>query len=122
MLIHLHSQATTTPKVRAAIQASDEPASVLAWRFGTTEQTVSKWKHRDSVHDRSHTPHRLQTTLTPAQEAVAVVLRKTLRVSLDDLLAVVREFLNPEVSRSAVVCCSRCRSAFHRRANAATRA
>ncbi len=24
MLIHLHSQATTTPKVRAAIQASEE--------------------------------------------------------------------------------------------------
>lgn len=30
MLIKLHSQATTTPKVRAAIQASDEPAWVLA--------------------------------------------------------------------------------------------
>jgi hypothetical protein len=67
MLIHLHKQATTTPKVRAAIQASDAPASVLAERFGTTEQTVYKWKHRDSVHDRSHTPHWLQTTLTPAQ-------------------------------------------------------
>ena len=44
MLIHLHSQATTTPKVQAAIQASDAPASVLAERFGTTEQTVYKWK------------------------------------------------------------------------------
>ena len=87
MLIHLHKQATTTPKVRAAIQASNEPASALAERFGTTEQTIYKWKHRDSVHDRSHTPHRLQTTLTPAQEAVAVVLRKTLLVSIDDLLA-----------------------------------
>ena len=53
MLIHLHKQATTTPKVRAAIQASGEPASVLAERFGTTEQTVYKWRHRDSVHDRS---------------------------------------------------------------------
>ena len=51
-----------------------------------------KWKHRDNVHDRSHTPHRLQTTLNPAQEAVAVALRMTLLVSLDDLLAVVREF------------------------------
>ncbi len=70
MLIHLHKQATTTPKVRSAIQASDEPASVLAERYGTTEQTVYKWRHRDSVEDRSHTPHRLQTTLTPAQEAV----------------------------------------------------
>ena len=107
MLIHLHKQATTTPKVRAAIQASDAPASVLAERFGTTEQTVYKWKHRDSVDDRSHTPHRLQTTLTPAQEAVAVVLRKTLLVSLDDLLAVVREFLNPDVSRSGLDRCLR---------------
>jgi hypothetical protein len=62
---------------------------------------------RDSVHDRSHTPHRLQTTLTPAQEAVAVVLRKTLLVSIDDLLAVVREFLNPEVSRSGLDRCLR---------------
>ena len=30
MQIRLHKQATTTPKVRAAIQASDEPAWVLA--------------------------------------------------------------------------------------------
>ena len=95
------------PKVRAAIQASAEPASALAERFGTTEQTVYKWKHRDGVHDRSHTPHRLQTTLTSAQEAVAVVLRKTLLVSIDDLLAVVREFLNPEVSRSGLDRCLR---------------
>ena len=59
MLIKLHSQATTTPKIRAAIQASDEPAWVLAERHGTTEQTVWKWRKRDSVEDRSHTPHRL---------------------------------------------------------------
>ena len=61
MLIHLHSQATATPKVRAAIQASVEPAFALAERFGMTEQTIYKWKHRDTVHDRSHTAHRLQS-------------------------------------------------------------
>jgi hypothetical protein len=38
MLISLHKQATTTPKVRAAIQGSDAPASVLAERYGVTEQ------------------------------------------------------------------------------------
>jgi hypothetical protein len=59
---------------------------------------VWKWRKRDTVEDRSHTPHRLQTTLTPAQEAVAVAVRKTLLVSLDDLPAVVREFLNSNVS------------------------
>jgi len=42
MLIHLHSQKTGTPKVRAAIQAGTEPASALAERFGTTEQTICK--------------------------------------------------------------------------------
>jgi len=42
VLIRLHKQATTTPKVRAAIQASDAPAWVLAKRFGTTGQTVYK--------------------------------------------------------------------------------
>ena len=102
MLIKLRSQATATQKVRAAIQASDEPVWVLAECHGTTEQTVWKWRKRDSVEGRSHTPHRLQTTLTPAQEAVAVALRRTLQVSLDDLLAVVREFLNPNVSRSGL--------------------
>jgi len=121
MLIHLHKQATYhcpagdciaicregTPKVRAAIRASGEAASVLAERFGTTEQTIYKWRHRDSVQDRSRTAHRLQTTLTSAQEAVAVALRKTLLVSLDDLLAVVREFLNPNASRSGLDRCLR---------------
>ena len=43
----------------------------------------------------------------PAQEAVAVALRETLLVSLDDILAVVREFLNPNVSRSSLDRCLR---------------
>ena len=57
--------------------------------------------------DRSHTPHRLQTVLTPAQEAVAVALRRALLLPLDDLLAVVREFLNPNVSRPGLDRCLR---------------
>jgi transposase-like protein len=98
MLISLHKQATTTPKIRAAIQASTEPAWMVAERYGISEQTVWKWRNRDNVHDRSHTPHKLQTTLTPPQEAVAVALRKTLILPIDILLAAVREFLNPPIS------------------------
>ena len=80
---------------------------MVAERYGISEQTVWKWRKRDSVHDRSHTAHRLQSTLTPAQEAVAVSLRKTLLLPLDDLLCVVREFLNPNVSRSGLDRCLR---------------
>lgn len=57
MQIALHKNARTTPAVRALIAASDETASVLAQRFGITEQTVYKWKKRESVQDRSHTAH-----------------------------------------------------------------
>ncbi len=42
--------------------------------------------------------HRLQTVLTPAQETVVVHLRRTLLLPLDDLLAVTREFICPNVS------------------------
>ena len=107
VLISLHKQATTTPKIRAAIQASTDPAWMVAGRYGISEQTVWKWRKRDSVHDLSHMRHRLQTTLSPAQEAVAVALRTTLLLPLDDLLAVVREFLNPHVSRSGLDRCLR---------------
>ena len=44
--------------------------------------------------------YRRQPALTPAQEIVAVALRETLLWSLDDPMAVVREFLSPTMSRS----------------------
>jgi hypothetical protein len=68
---------------------------------------VGKWRSRDDVHNRSHTPQRLQTTLTAPQEAVAVALPRALLLPLDDLLAVWREFLNPNVSRSGLDRCLR---------------
>lgn len=107
MLISLHKLATTTPKIRATIRASPEPALMVAERYGNSEQTVWKWRKRDSVHDRSHTPHRLQTTLTPAQEAVAVAMRKSLLLPLEDLLSAVGEFLNPtSLARVSTAACN----------------
>jgi hypothetical protein len=61
---------------------------------------VQKWLHRDGVKDKSDAPHRLQTALMPAQDVVAVSPHQTLLLPLDNLLAVMREFLNPNVSRS----------------------
>ncbi|MBV1928836.1 MAG: hypothetical protein KUG81_04925 [Gammaproteobacteria bacterium] len=60
--------------------------------------TIRIWKDRDFVEDASHAAHRLQTTLSSAQEIVVVELRKLLLLSLDDLLVVTREFINPDVS------------------------
>ena len=99
MLISLHKNARTTPVIRAEMAASSESAAVLAKRFNVTEQTAAKWLKRTNFEDRSHTAHRLQIQLTPAQEMVVVHLRRTLLLPLDDLLAVTKEFICPSVSR-----------------------
>jgi hypothetical protein len=90
MMIALHKNTRTTPAIGAEIAASSDCAATLAQRYGIWQSTVHKWKNRDTFHDASHTAHRLQTTLTPAQEALVVELRRTLLLPLDDLLAVTR--------------------------------
>ena len=78
MNIRLHANATTTPKTRHYIQASNQSVRQLADELGVSEDTIHRWKRRDGVADGSHTPHRLQTTLTLAQEVVVVELRVVL--------------------------------------------
>ena len=116
MNIRLHKNATTTPKIRQEIRQSSLSPSQLAKRYGVTIPTIQRWRNSDSVEDRSHTPHRLQTTLTPAQEGVVVELRKLLLLSLDDLLVVTREFINPDVSRSGLDRCLRRHGVSNRKA------
>ena len=107
MNTRLHKLARTTPAVRAEMALSADSVAVLACRHGVSESTARKCKGRSSPHDRSHTAHKLQTTLSPAQEIVAVELRRTLLLPLDDLLAVTREFMCPAVSRSGLDRCLR---------------
>ena len=102
MLIALHKNATTTPATRAAIQGAMGSDYDLAEQFSVSRDTIRKWRQRDSVADRSHTAHRLQTTLNAAQEELVIYLRTQLLLPLDDLLAVVHEFIEPEMSRSAL--------------------
>jgi hypothetical protein len=102
MMITLHKNATTTPAVRAQIQQSSGTDSEVAAQFSISRTTVQRWKHRDSVADRSHTPHRLQTTLNAGQEELVVYLRSRLQLPLDDLLSVGREFIHPTMGRSSL--------------------
>ncbi|MCK7499001.1 MAG: IS481 family transposase [Comamonadaceae bacterium] len=102
MLISLHKNATTTPAIRAAIREAKGSDYELAERFAVSRDTIRKWRSREDVQDASHTPHRLQTTLNAAQEELVVYLRTRLRLPLDDLLAVIREFIEPSMSRSAL--------------------
>jgi transposase InsO family protein len=106
-VINLHPQARTTPRVRAEIKASSESSTVLAKRYNVTKSTASKWKRREHVQDLSHRAHKLNTTLSPVQETIVVELRRTLLLPLDDLVAITREFINKDVSRSGLDRCLR---------------
>ena len=103
----VHAQARTTPRTRTEIKESTATLAELAERYNISKLTARKWKNRESPEDLSHRPHKLNTTLTPAQEAIAVELRCMALLPLDDLVAVVREFINPDVSRAGLDRCLR---------------
>lgn len=90
MSLTLHPLARTTLRTRAELKAEDSTLSnaALARLYGVTAPTARKWRNRDSVADLSHRPSTLRCTLTPAQEAVAMEVRRTLWLPLDDLLVV----------------------------------
>lgn len=100
-----HANATTTPEMRAFIHESDLPTAVLARLLKISESTVRKWRQRESMSDASHVPKQLNTTLSEAQEYVVVELRTRLLLSLDELLLVCKQFINPHVSRAGLQRC-----------------
>lgn len=99
------TRSQTTPEMRRFIQNSDLSVRELSKILNISETTVRKWRRRSDVKDRDHTPHHLNTTLTPAQEYVVVGLRYQLKLTLDRLLEVTRTFINPAVSRSGLARC-----------------
>lgn len=107
MNINLHKRARTTPAIRKEIQESSISERSLARQYNISRETVRKWKKRDSVEDHSHQPLEIHATLSSSEEAIVVELRKTLLLPLDDLLVVVREFIHPAMSRSALDRCLR---------------
>ena len=103
MKINLHKNARTTPAQRAFIQNTDQMSiSDLADRIGVSETTIRRWKNRNFVFDKSHTPKKVRTAIPPEREILIVLFRICLRLGLDDLHQVVQEFIYPGCSRSGL--------------------
>jgi hypothetical protein len=95
MELKLHANARTTPNTRAYIQNSGKSVAEL----GVSETTIRRWKNRDSVLDRSHTPKRLAISLSPLEERLVCELRTALALPLDDIVEVMRRCLRHTVMR-----------------------
>ena len=117
MLVKLHANAATTPRTRAYIQSSGQPAATLARELGISETTVRRWQQRPDVADRASTPHTLATGFSAEDEEIAVELRTRLALSLDDALEVMRRCLRADISRSALHRCLKRRGVSQRPAD-----
>ena len=100
-----HSCATTTPRVRRAIQASEETNIVLAKRHGVNRKTIAKWRAREFTSDERMGPKNPRPSLlTVHDEVIILAYRWRTRLALDD--AHLRlERLMPNLSRSALYRC-----------------
>jgi len=96
--------AVTNINTRAVIQNNSGTNLQLAIRFNTSKQTVSKWRNRDFVEDKSCRPHNIEYALDDLQKAVIISLRKSTWMSLDEVWESVLE-TNSSISRSSVHRC-----------------
>lgn len=98
----LHSCATTTHAVRAAIQRSKATIADLAQTHGVNPKTVMKWRGRDTVEDRPMGPKEpCSTVLSAEEEAVCVAFRKHTLLPLDDCLYALQATI-PHLTRSSL--------------------
>jgi hypothetical protein len=100
-----HSCATTTPRVRRAIQASEETNIVLAKRHGVNRKTIAKWKAREFIFDERMGPKNPRSTLlTLEDETIILAYRWRTRLALDDAHLGLKRLM-PNLSRSTLYRC-----------------
>ena len=99
-----HSNTKTNLNIRFELQNNSGSNSELASRFKISEQTVSKWKNRDFLQDSSCKLLNIQYALTDLEKALAISLRTSSWVSIDEVWKNLLE-INPKISRSSFYRC-----------------
>ena len=101
-----HPNATTNLHTRELINNNNANSSnkELSIRFAISTNTISKWRSRDFLEDKSSKPHTIKYALTDTEKA----LIKSIRISSWDAIDQIWETLflvNNEISRSSVYRC-----------------
>ncbi|ANQ41847.1 integrase [Gluconobacter oxydans] len=108
--------------MRAEIARSTEPTSVVARRYGISDETVRKWRKRgeQACQDRPGRPKRLPWRVTEEERAIICAVRRATGFPLDDLTFVLRHFL-PHLNRDNIYRVLRAEGLNRRPAKTATR-
>ncbi len=90
--------------MRRQIKESSETIEELAKRLKLNKNTILKWKKREELEDRSCRPFKLKTVLSELDEWVICEVRKTAKVSIDELSETLKPFL-PHLNRHNIYRC-----------------
>ena len=104
MSISYHKNAKTTVQMRKQIKASSETIEALAERLHLNKNTILKWKSREDLEDRSCVPHKVNTVLSELDEWMICEVRKTAKISIDELSDTLKPFM-PHLNRHNVYRC-----------------
>jgi transposase InsO family protein/DNA-binding transcriptional regulator YiaG len=96
-----HSNARTNQHVREIIQQSNLTNVELANNYNVNVKTISKWKDRDFLNDKSSRPNKIHHALTPLEKELIRVVRTLTWMELDDLTDTINDVI-PNANRSNI--------------------
>lgn len=99
----IHPNATTSTAIRFAIQSAPKEItnSELARRFDVSPTTISRWRRRESIQDRSCAPkNHGRRKLTDKNIKQIVRTRKSKKLGLDPLNHYIKEKFEIDISRA----------------------
>lgn len=96
-----HPNARTNQHLREIIQKSDLTNVELASKYNVNIQTISKWRGRDFLEDKSSRPDSIHYALTPLEKELIRIVRTLTWMELDDLTDTVEEMI-PHANRSNI--------------------
>lgn len=80
-----HSNAVTNLHIRKQIQETSATNFELAAIFNTSVATISKWKNRKELEDKSSCPHKIVYALSDLEQALCISIRSATWLSLDEV-------------------------------------
>jgi len=96
-----HSNSTTNVRLRKEINKSNLSNKALCLKYGVSENSILKWKHRTKFQDKSSRPHTIKYALSELDMLIAIELRTITWWALDEITEAVNP-LEPEKIRSAI--------------------
>ncbi|MDA3779957.1 MAG: helix-turn-helix transcriptional regulator [Bacteroidales bacterium] len=80
-----HQNVETNVHIRSEIQKSNLTNFDLSDKYNVSKNTISKWKNRESIEDRSSRTNTICYALNNFQKDLIISIRKTIWLALDEI-------------------------------------